>query len=251
MTLTYSCSDTITRDEPIFQTMIDNDIYRSQEASASLDEEGSLIIESGNIMLKTEFDQPGVYVLAEQGVSLAKYKTLNDSIYTSQHSKIDGVIEIIEVHERGYDGRFNFNLVNPLADTVVMHKGTFFNVPLDNSGDTDQPGDLPPEYMLATIDGTSLETQTITRSANDNISITGDFDGAEINISYPEALEPGTYNIADQADLNMNYTENETIDVAVTGQLTINAVEDGFYSGTFNFTTESGLFIESGEFAVQ
>lgn len=254
--LSISCSDTITRDETIFQTMIDNDFFRSQTGVAYLNDEGHLTIESTtneSVKLTTEFSQPGIYTLAPTGVNSATYKTYLGDVYTSKHSNIDGVIEISQINEDGYDGKFNFNAVNETGDTIVFHKGAFFNVPLGNSGgDIDQPGELPTEYMLATIDGTSLETQTVTRSISEGvISVSGDFDGAEINISYPGALELGTYTIADQADLTMSYTENETVDAATSGQLTINAAEDGLYIGTFNFTTESGLIIEEGSYIVQ
>ncbi|MGO2101908.1 MAG: DUF6252 family protein [Psychroflexus halocasei] len=255
--LTLSCSDTITRDETVFQTMIDNDFFRSQTGVAYLNDEGHLTIESTtneSVKLTTEFSQPGIYTLAPTGVNSATYKTYLGDVYTSKHSNIDGVIEILQINEDGYDGNFNFNAVNETGDTIVFHKGAFFNVPLGNpgGGDIDEPGDLPTEYMLATIDGTLLETQGVTRSISDGrISVTGDFDGAEINISYPETLEPGTYTIADQADLSMDYTEGGTLDAATSGQLTINAAENGFYLGTFNFTTESELLIEAGSFNVQ
>lgn len=254
-TLTLSCSDTLTRDEPIFQTMIDNDIYRSQDAFAALDDEGHLTIQSADmesIMFKTESDQPGIYTLATTGVNSAQYETPNDVIYTSQHSKIDGTVEILRAHEKGYDGKFNFNLVNTIGDTVVMHKGAFFDVPLTNQ-DIEEPGELPTEYLIASIGGLNFESHDVVRTETDDdkILIVGSFDGAEISISYAQNLEAGTYAIGDEPSLTMAYFEGESSNEAVSGELTINPIEEDLYTGEFTFETEFGLEITSGEFSVQ
>lgn len=90
-----------------------------------------------------------------------------------------------------------------------------------------------------------------TETDDDKILIVGSFDGAEISISYAQNLEPGTYTIADEPSLVMAYFEGENSNEAVTGELTINPIEDDLYTGEFIFKTEFGLEITSGEFSVQ
>lgn len=254
--LTLSCSDTITRDETVVQTMINNDFFRSQTGVAYLNDDGHLTIESTtseSIKLVTEFNQPGIYVMTPEGVNAATYKTYLGDVYHTNHADIDGSIEILQINEDGYDGKFNFNAVNEAGDTIVFHNGAFFNVKIANGGgELDPPGELPSEYMTSIIDGNSFETESISRSISEGtVAIVGDFNGAEINISYPESFEPGTYTIAAEPNLSLSYTESGNQDVAETGQLTINAEADGFYSGIFTFTTASGIEIESGSYRVQ
>lgn len=139
-----SCQEEVKFNNPSFQGVKDNVFWRAVEVKASLNPNGSLIIEAytGNevVTLKTTSATPQVYVLGTSTSKMATYVLSGDSGIITFSTGIgigDGQIVITEydVVNHTVSGTFKFNLnniySNPLVGpTLNFQKGVFYKVPV-------------------------------------------------------------------------------------------------------------------------
>jgi hypothetical protein len=250
-----SCSDDIIKDEATVQGLVNNDFYKAVSATASVDENGLFSIRSSStevISFRTESMNLGTYTVTPNGLNTASYENVNGVVYTSNHDDVVGEITITQVDENGFDGTFFFNLKNAEGEEVFIRSGSFFNVPLLDA-EIDDPTEPtnPDEFLTADVDATAFQANVVNIQESSGVfTVFGSVDNVVITIVFPNTLAGGNYDVSTEDNIQLGYSESETVEFAETGNLTISEITDSSISGSFEFITTTGIEVSSGEFSV-
>lgn len=252
--LIISCDDIETND-PAFQALIENYLYRSNDARAEIKADGSLVIQG-----LTEFEQlsitlnnseAGTYILSGNGINRAAYQDQIGSIYTTRpfgHGEV-----IISSSGSSVTGTFNFTAYRFGLDTIVANQGHFYNVPIV-SGSTEEEPDPETFHFFAKVNGSNFNPTTITAVDNgNNIIITGEVDGNSIALRLPNLISVGSYDVDNETYLAA-YAEGTNIYPTESGSITVTShnLDLDLITGTFAFSVgePDNITITQGEFGV-
>jgi hypothetical protein len=192
-----SCDDIETNDVAL-QANVDNDLYKSNDARAALNDDGSVTIQGftdeQSLTLHLSRLGEGNFAIAEGRPNYAIYEDIGGSIYTTRPNG-EGVITISEVNEanKTLTGTFNFNAFLPGIDTIYVSKGTLHNVPY-SGGDITDPTNAG--TFSAKVNGNQFLPITVTsRNTGNTIITSGSTANATIVISVTADVEPGEYSL--------------------------------------------------------
>ncbi|HLT49653.1 MAG TPA: DUF6252 family protein [Aequorivita sp.] len=192
-----SCEDIETNDVAL-QANVDNNFYKSTDARAALNEDGSLTIQGftdeESLTLHVSRLAEGNFTIAEGLPNYAIYEGIGGSIYTTRPNG-EGVVTISEVNEanKTLSGTFNFNAFLPGIDTIYVSKGALYNVSY-SGGDIVDPTNAG--TFSAKVDGNQFLPITITsRNTGNTIITSGSTANSTILISVTANVEPGEYTL--------------------------------------------------------
>ncbi|MDC8001508.1 DUF6252 family protein [Aequorivita todarodis] len=192
-----SCEDIETNDVAL-QANVDNNFYKSTDARAALNEDGSLTIQGftdeESLTLHVSRLAEGNFTIAEGRPNYAIFEDIGGNIYTTRPNG-EGVITISEVNEanKTISGIFNFNAFLPGIDTIYVSKGTLHNVSY-SGGDIIDPTNAG--AFRAKVDGNLFLPITVTsRNTGNTIITSGSTANATILISVTADVEPGEYTL--------------------------------------------------------
>lgn len=194
------CSDEIESNSPSIQGVLNNQFFRANDATATLNPDGSVTLIGSDaskiITLKAKKPKVGVYELGLNEDNAATFQILDSLFYTTGTTG-NGQIEITEEKDGALSGTFYFNArLNGISgDTLNFNKGSFFGVQVMNVDPGDTQPDLSCEeattntaqasaaYIQAQSDGGTAQEiedacQAYKEALQDQIDVCGDPDGA-------------------------------------------------------------------------
>ena len=131
----YGCSDTIEDNDQSMQGLYDDVVFRSNVASAFVNENGHLVIEASStetIKLQVEAAQTGIYEISNDNNNKVTFN-LNSKSYITEGENTGGSIEIEKITDSSVSGSFFFNArLNGTGEKLNFQKGVFFNIPFTN-----------------------------------------------------------------------------------------------------------------------
>ncbi|SRX73346.1 DUF6252 family protein [Aequorivita antarctica] len=247
-----SCED-IETNEVALQANVDNRLYRSNDARAALNEDGSLTIQGftdeESLTIHLSRLAEGNFGIAEGLPNYAIYEDMGGSIYTTRPNGV-GVVTISEVNEtnKTLTGTFNFNAFLPGIDTVYVSKGALHNVSY-SGGDIVDPTNAG--TFSAKVDGNQFIPVTVTsRNTGNTIITSGSTVNATIVISVTAGVEPGEYTLP-RGGFAAKYQGLTGPEETVDGIITIleHDTTAKTINGTFSFITNRTEITE-GQFNV-
>ncbi|MDN3722779.1 DUF6252 family protein [Aequorivita sp. SDUM287046] len=192
-----SCED-IESNDVALQANVDNNLYRSNDARAALNEDGSLTIQGftdeESMTLHVSRLSEGNFTIAEGLPNFAIFEDVGGSIYTTRPNG-EGVITISEVNEanKTLSGTFRFNAFLPGIDTIYVSKGALHNVSYTGGEITDPTN---AGLFTAKVDGNPFLPIIVTsRNTGNTIITSGSTANASIVISVTANVEPGEYSL--------------------------------------------------------
>ncbi|WP_026451280.1 DUF6252 family protein [Aequorivita capsosiphonis] len=236
----FSCED-IEKNDPALQANIDNNFYASNDARASLNDDGSLTIQ-GFTQLETltlQLSQlaEGNFTIAEGRPNYAVFQGLGGNTYSSRPDG-EGMITISEVNEanKTLTGTFRFNAFLPGIDTIYVSKGVLHNISYAGAEITDPTN---AGTFSAKVNGDTFTPLSV--SANDTgntLVIAGVGANSQIVISMPSNVEPDAYTIP-RSGFNAKYQDADGLDTTEEGLITIleHNISERTIEGTFSFVT--------------
>ncbi len=250
--LLISCEDIETNDVAL-QANVDNNLYRSNDARAALNEDGSLTIQGftdeESLTIHISRLAQGNFAIAEGLPNYAIYEDMGGSIYTTRPNG-EGVVTISEVNEanKTLTGTFNFNAFLPGIDTIYVSKGALHNISY-SGGDITDPTNAG--TFSAKVDGNQFIPVTVSsRNTGNTIITSGSTANATIVISVTAGVEPGEYTLP-RGGFAAKYQDVNGPETTASG--TINIIEHDTTAktikGTFSFITNRTEITE-GQFNV-
>lgn len=192
-----SCEDIETNDVAL-QANIDNRFYASNDARASLNEDGSLTIQGftqdESLTLKLSRLAEGNFGIGENKPNYAVFEDMGGNIYTTRPDG-EGIISISEMNEtnKTISGTFHFNAFLPGIDTIYVSKGVLHNISY-TGGEILDPNNAG--TFSAKVNGNPFSPITVTsRDTGNTIITSGVGVNSTIVISVPSNVEPGIYTI--------------------------------------------------------
>lgn len=247
-----SCEDTQTS-EVALQAKIGDRLYRSADARAALNEDGTLTIQGFNdeesMTLQLSRLGEGNFGIGQGASNRAIYEDMAGNIYSTNPDS-EGVVTISEVNEtnKTLTGTFNFSAFLPGIDTIYVSKGTLYNVSY-TGGDIVDPTNAG--QFSAKVDSNPFIPITVSsRNTGNTIITSGSTANATIVISVTANVEPGEYTLP-RGGFAAKYQDATGPEDTVDGMVKIleHNVTDKTIKGTFTFITNRTEITE-GQFDV-
>ncbi len=250
--LLISC-DEIESYDVALQANIDNSFYKSNDARASLNDDGSLTIQGftdeQSLTLHLTRLAEGNFSITEGRANYAIFEDFGGNIYSTRPDG-EGLVTLSEVNEanKTLTGTFYFNAFLPGIDTIYVSKGTLHNVPYSSVeiGDPSAAG-----TFSAKVDNNPFIPITISsRNTGNTIITTGSTANASIVISVTANVEPGEYSLP-RGGFGAKYQGANGPEPTAGGMITIleHNVAEKSIKGTFSFITNRTEITE-GQFSV-
>ncbi len=245
-----SCEDTQTN-EVALQAKVDDRLYISADARASLNDDGTVTIQGftddESLTLHISRLDDGDFAIGEGRPNYAVYEDFEGNIYTTDPNG-EGVITISDLNENSktLSGNFNFNAFLPGIDTIYVSSGTFYNVSYTN-------GEIPDPTNAGTfsakVDGNQFIPVIVSaRSTTNTIIISGSNANATIVLSVPPGIEVGEYTFPG-GSVRFKYQDANGPETTSEGiiNITEHNLGDKTIKGSFSFLTNrteisEGLF---------
>ncbi len=247
-----SCEDIQTNDVAL-QAKVDDRLYVSTDARASLNEDGTLTIQGftqeESLTIHISRLAEGNFAIAEGRPNYAIFEDMGGNIYTTRPNG-EGTVTISELDEtnKTLSGTFNFNAFLPGVDTIFVSKGALHNVSYTGGG-IDDPTNAG--LFKAKVNGNPFQPFIVSsRNTGNTIVTSGSTSNATIVISVKPDVEPGEYTLP-RGGFGAKYQDTEgpeTTDEGVIKILEHNTTEKTI-KGTFSFITNKSEITE-GEFDV-
>lgn len=247
-----SCED-IESNDIALQAKIGDRLFVSNEARASLNEDGSLTIQGftqeESLTLQLSRLVEGNFNIAEGSPNSAIFEDMGGNVYTTRPNGA-GTVSISELNEtnKTLTGTFHFNAFLTGIDTIYVSKGVFHNVSY-TGGDILDPTNAG--TFTAKINGNPFLPILVTsRDTGNAVIISGTGTNSSIVISVPSNVETGEYTIP-RGGFSAKYqdaTGPETTDEGVIKIIDHNTSEKTI-KGTFSFVTNRSEITE-GEFNI-
>ncbi|MDY8134800.1 DUF6252 family protein [Aquimarina sp. 2201CG5-10] len=256
-----SCSTDIEVNTPAFQATKNGELFRASIRKAVIHDDGSLVITGSlgpeHMSFTTTSTDLGKYRIGMETPNKASFQTDNGKFFIEDQES-EGEIEITEILNNEVSGNFYFkNLKDTNGNSVDFLNGWFYKIPLENFVDETSQVINPcllDASLTANIDGSEMITDNHTASifGVDDVSvlIKASNDTEEITIVFPNNVTPGDYSLSGSGDYSATYSLNDDKSSALSGQLTItyHDTEIKCISGSFEFTTRSGVTVSEGSF---
>ncbi len=264
--LLSACTTDIEVNNPGLQAMVDGELFRSASKRAILYPDGKLVITGTNgdqtMSFTTVAPDVGTYQFSKQTISDVTFQK-NNKKFASTNDLSDGKVVISEVYNNEITGQFFFNDLQD-ADGSMMHfrDGWFYRLPIENyvpiANEVVSEANpcLLNASLTATVDGFAITTTTHTavpfgiKPPYPAIRITATDGNHGIEIIFAITSTPGQYKLEGAGDYNASCSFNNVKSAAREGTLTIieHNQETKCISGSFEFTTRSGVVITDGQF---
>ncbi len=254
--LAVACSDAIETNTPVIQGSVNNEFFRAPDASAVINEDGSVTLtgkkDSQTITLQTAAADVGNYAIGDNTSNIATFVDFNQALYVAGPGSGDGMIGITDVSDGKLSGTFYFNAYSAGgANTINFQKGVFFEVPVKNFTDD---GTINNDTFSADIVGVSFVAEVVdAQDAMGILMVSGSKQTSAISLTFASDIAVGEYELSPTVNPSATYTVNSTIEYSATGTLNIvsNDTAAKIIEGTFEFTTDvSGTVIDNGTFKV-
>lgn len=251
-----SCED-IQDNSPALQAELDEVLYRATEVRAEIRENGNLVLQGitgqESLTITLTGSSEGLYTISGDGTNRAVYQDFFGSVYTTRPFGNGEVIIQSNENNTLFSGTFKFNAYRFGLDTLNVQKGHFYKIPIV-AGSTEEEPDVLLNILLAQIDDTEFNAQTIDIQEEDStISITGTTGNQTINLTFPTSISNGNNPIVDP--IIASYTlDSETFD-AVSGNISVvnHNTETRKIAGSFSFSVEGPdgtIQVSQGQFNV-
>ncbi|HET8837537.1 MAG TPA: DUF6252 family protein [Flavobacteriaceae bacterium] len=251
-----ACSDAIESNTPVIQGSVDNEFFRAPDASAVLNDDGSVTLtgkkDSRTITLQTASADIGHYTLGSNPSNVATFLDYDQTLYVAGPGSGDGMIEISEVSDGKLSGVFYFNAFSAGGEQALnFQKGVFFEVPIDNFTDDETPDS---DTFTAEIDGAPFVAELVDAENNmGTLTVYGTKQLTAINLVFATDIAVGEHDLLPVGTPTATYSVNAVTEHVSSGTLTIisNDTTEKVVEGNFTFTTDvSGTLIENGAFKV-
>ncbi len=249
-----SCEDTETN-SPAFQGRLNNNLYTTIDAKATVLQDGSLIIQGTTaievLTLKLNTFSLGTYTLGPQLNNYATFEKLNTFFYnTNPNGDGEVVLNNIDTIGKTVSGTFRFNAIAAGIDTLNFQQGVFYQIPYDGSTIMD-PNSQGSGSLTARLNGNIFNSFLVsTNIVAEALTITGTNAGKSIIINVPLNAVPST-NAIDSNGYSAAYQVGNTVENANSGSIIIFTNDSNLrrIKGTFSFETASNS-IREGNFNV-
>ena len=248
--LLFSC-DTTEINEFAMQASIDDELYESDFAQGTVNEDGSLTIEGSahvqSITLNLSRLKEGNYRLGPESPNSATYVDMEGNIYTTAPDE-PGMVIISKINSanKTLEGTFHFRAVQPGIDTVYVSRGFLYNISYHDQ--TTEPTD---GFFEAKVDDEPFVAVAVSAiDDGQDIVINGVAPGGTMGIVVPNTVTAGDYTLP-QNGFNANYQDSDGPQTATQGTITIveHNLNNQAIKGTFFFTTDLREITE-GQFEV-
>ncbi len=247
-----SCED-IETNEVALQANVDNRLYKSNDARAALNEDGSLTIQGftgdESLTLRISRLAEGNFSIGEGSPNSAFYEDFEGNLYTTEPDG-EGTITISELNENNktLSGKFEFNAFLPGIDTIFVSRGTLYNVSY-SGGEIDDPTNAG--SFSAKVEGNPFIPITVSsRDTGNTIITSGSTANSTIVISVTSNVEPGEYSLP-RAGFGAKYQDANGPETTAEGLINIleHDTTGKTIKGTFTFLTNRTEITE-GQFDV-
>ncbi len=263
-----SCTTDIEINSPALQATIDGKLFRPDIKKAILHDDGTLVImgiaNSEIISFTTSSLNEGTYKLSQQAISHASFEDNSaNSTFISKENISIGEVRITEIYNNEITGNFFFtNLKSDDGKSVSFQNGWFYRLPVENyEAPKDEENNTINPCLLnasltASIDGVEMITDDHqaaefgVRPPYPSIRITASDDAQDIEIVFSIDATPGQYSLSGSGEYSASYALNNEKTAAASGILTIveHNQDTKCISGSFEFTTQSGVKVTGGNF---
>ncbi|KAA1243891.1 DUF6252 family protein [Aquimarina sp. RZ0] len=271
-----SCTTDIEVNTPSLQATIEGKLFRPDIRKAIIHDDGTLVIEgntgSQSISFATTALEIGTYKLGQQAVNEVSFQDL-DAKFVSENGITEGQVIITDISDNLVSGNFYFkNLKNSNGKSMNFQNGWFYRLPIENFvpeiqipeeeeiiiPDEDEQEEINPCLLNASLTAriNGIEMITDDHDAipfgvnNPSILLRASNETEEITVVFPIDVINGTHSLTGSGDYSATYSINNEKASAVSGTLTITShdTETKCISGSFEFTTTSGVIVTEGLF---
>lgn len=247
-----SCDD-VERSETALQANINNSFYKSNDARAIKNEDGSMTIQGFNsdetLTLHLARVAKRTFNIEEGSANYATYENMGGMRYTTQPNGTGQIVvsELDEVNNT-VSGTFKFEAFLHGIDTIFVEKGVFFEVPFssDDMGDPNSAG-----RFSAKVNGSAFEPITVVaKNTGNSILVSGNTANTTISISVPVSVEAGEYTLP-RSGFTARYQDATGSQNADGGEIIIleHTANTKTLKGSFSFVTADNEITE-GSFEV-
>lgn len=273
-----SCTTDIEVNSPGLQAIIDsdNELFRPEIKKAIIHDDGTLVIQgstgSKSISFTISSTKAGTYKVNQQAVNGVSFQS-NENKFTSKDGVSQGQIVVTEIYNNEISGNFYFqDLKGSDGKSITFRNGWFYRLPIE---------DFVPEKVEIIEEEEVIEEEEEVEEINEcllNASLTAKINGVdmitddhdaipfgvnnpsilikaknnteEITIVFPISVATGQYSLTGSGDYSATYSVDNDKSSAVSGTLTItdHNTETQCISGTYQFTTRSGVLVTEGIF---
>lgn len=242
-----ACDDIETNDVAL-QANIDDRFYKSTDARASINDDGSVIIQGftdvESLTLQISSLSEGNFNIAEGSPNFAVFEDIGGSLYTTMPNG-EGVITISEVNQtnKTLSGIFNFSAMLPGIDTIFVSRGTLNNISY-TGGEILDPTNVG--TFSAKVNGNLFLPFLVSSNLTGNsIILSGSTTSATISLSVPIGVEVGTYQLP-ISGFTAKYQSEMGLETTAGGEISIVAhnTAEQTIEGTFSFFTNRSEITE-------
>ncbi|GAA3519403.1 hypothetical protein GCM10022393_36990 [Aquimarina addita] len=274
-----SCTTDIEVNSPGLQATIDddNELFRPGIKKAVLHDDGTLVIQgstgSESISFTITSSKTGTYKINQQAVNAVTFQNSNTK-FSSENGVSQGQIVVDEIYNNEISGSFYFqDLKGSDGKSITFRNGWFYRLPIENFvpekeevieeevivEEEEEEEEEINECLLnasltAKVNGVDMITDdhdAIPFGVNNpSILIKAKNDTEEITIVFPINVTPGQYSLTGSGDYSATYSLDNDKSSAISGTLTItdHNSETQCITGTYEFTTRSGVVVTEGVF---
>lgn len=281
-----SCEDDIEDNSGAFQAHIQGNFWKAANASASILDDGMLIIvgldDTQRMVLQTANFSPGTYTFTSTVQNRASFETFSGTISAATRPfQSNGFITIsrLDNQKATLTGSFQYTTRETFSgDDFFVREGLFYEIPIvsfnpdllnpidppppDDNPDDDNPDDPGSfqNHFFARVNGNTFPPQNITILVeNGRICITNSVPPnmqPAMTICFAANISPGVFTIGINGTTAAFYTPGGVDLNADSGSLTIlsHDLQNREVSGRFNFRIEqqgNPVQVTEGEFRVR
>ena len=273
-----SCTTDIEINTPGLQATIDGKLYRPDIRQAFIHNNGTLEIVgttgTESISFTTTSTNIGTYKINQEAINVVSFEE-NDIKFNSKSGVSNGQVVITEIYNNQVSGNFFFeNLVGSNGKSISFQNGWFYRLPIENFVPQPEEEEQEEEQeiiieeeeeeeinpcllnasLTARIDGNEMiadDHDAIPFGVNNpSILIKANNETEEITIVFPIDVAVGEYPLSGSGEYSATYSLNNDKASAISGTLTITSHDTTLQciSGSFEFTTTSGIVVTEGLF---
>lgn len=255
----FSCESNLdSTNTPAIQAVRNGELFKATQMSAVNNADGTVTIIGQNQLERLELNlasaAAGTYPLGVGSANTARYTFNSANQFSTGVGNGTGRVVISPSGPDGtITGTFDFVSFLPNnADSLYMRRGVIFKVPF--GGAIGVGGNTGTRVLTATVDGALFTPQVVSPMlVGGDINIFAARQTAQISLTFPSALIPGTYPFG-SAGVSAVYINNGTSSTAISGDLNITAINltARTVEGTFTFMTgpPNNFNVTNGAFSV-
>ncbi|WP_271765792.1 DUF6252 family protein [Aquimarina algiphila] len=260
-----SCSTDIEINDPALQAKVDGELFRTSLKKAVIYDDGTLVISGSagdqSISFTTTSTKVGTYKTSQKTVSKASFQK-NQTKFLSKNGETTGQVTITEVYNNEVSGNFTFkNLKDDKGNILNFSDGWFYRLPLENGVIEEEDNiteQINPCLLNASLTAMVNDSEMITDNHtaklfgvdDASILITASNETEEITVVFLADVAPGEYPLSGSGNYSASYALDKDKSSASSGKLIITEhnTESKCISGSFEFSTRSGVEVSEGSF---